>query len=79
MIEKINFENYDTSINLLEGHFFITGAFYKAFLDNNFNSIEINNYRYVNGEFVLKSNSAFSFKYGVDSKNIPDLYEYENY
>lgn len=77
--QEMFFSNYDESINLLKNHFFINGAFYKSFSDNNYNSYEIKEYSFENNQYILINTALSSFNYTVDSNNIPNLFDYEYY
>lgn len=77
--KEMFFSNYDESINLLKNHFFINGAFYKSFSDNNYNSYEIKEYSFENNQYILVNTALSSFNYTVDSNNIPNLFDYEYY
>ncbi|WP_372792838.1 hypothetical protein [Lutibacter sp.] len=72
----IIFSNYDTSKNLLKGLFFIHGAFYKAFSNNNYKTVELNSYDYENNNYILReTNYSLNFNFDVNSEGIPDLFE----
>lgn len=68
--------NYDTHENLLQGKYFVNGAFYKAFSKNNFRNFERKHYNYIGGEYVDSGNfSSFSFNTNVDQNGLVDLFE----
>lgn len=69
------FLNYDNTENLLKGKYFINGALYKAFSNNNYQRVEINTYNYINNEYILYNflNSYFTLTY--NSNNIADIFE----
>lgn len=46
------FSEFDTNENLAKGMYFIKGAFYKAFSNNNHKRVERKRYDYINGAFV---------------------------
>ena len=60
------FSEFDNTTNLLKGLFYIDGAFYKAFSQNNFQKITQNNYNYIDGEFIIDSGGYRSFNFGVN-------------
>ena len=76
MKTEIFFSNYDHSLNLLKGKFFINGAFYRAFSENNYNKVVVKNYSMDNNQLTLYSILGDSISYQVNSANIPDLFEY---
>ena len=71
--------DYDQSINLLKGHYYIHGAFYNAFSTNNYKKRFVNTYSYSNNQYTQISASSRSINYNIDSNNIPDLFGYEIY
>jgi hypothetical protein len=73
------YSDYDQSINLLKGYYYIHGAFYSAFSKNNYKNRVVNIYSYSNNQYAQISTSSLSINYNVDSNNIPDLFEYEIY
>jgi len=73
------YSNYDQSINLLKGYYYIHGAFYNAFSTNNYKKRIVNTYSYSNNQYTQISASSLSINYNIDSNNIPDLFEYEKY
>ena len=77
--KEIIFSSYDQSKNLLKGLYYIHGAFYNAFSTNNYRKREIKTYTLSNNQYSLLSTSTDSICYNIDSKNIPDLFEYESY
>ena len=81
IISKTEFlySDYDQSINLLKGYYYIHGAFFSAFSTNNYKKREVNTYTYSNNQYTQISISSITLNYNVDSNNIPDLFEYENY
>lgn len=81
IISKVEFiySDYDQSINLLKGFYYIHGAFYNAFSINNYKKREVNTYSCSNNQYTQISSSIVSINYSIDSNNIPDLFEYEIY
>lgn len=73
------YSDYDQSINLLKGCYYIHGAFYNAFSTNNYQTRVVNTYSYSNNQYTQLSTSNVTINYKVDSNNIPDLFEYEIY
>ena len=73
------YSDYDQSINLLKGYYYIHGAFYNAFSTNNYKERFVNTYSYNNNQYTQISASSLSINYNIDSNNIPDLFEYEIY
>lgn len=73
------YSDYDQSINMLKGYYYIHGAFYNAFSKNNYKKREVNSYSYSNNQYTLTSTSNLSFEYDIDENNIPNLFEYEIY
>jgi hypothetical protein len=71
--------DYDQSINLLKGYYYIHGAFYNAFSTNNYKKRFVNTYSYSNYQYTQISTSSLSINSNIDSNNIPDLFEYEKY
>lgn len=71
----INISNYDTNENLLQGKYFVNGAFYKAFSKNNFRNFERIKYNYVNDQFVENGIYKFWFDTIVDQNGLVDLFE----
>jgi len=76
---EIIFSDFDQSINLLKGFYYIHGAIYNAFSTNNYQKRQINTYSCSNNQYTQISSSIVSIDYTVDSNNIPDLFEYETY
>ena len=76
---EIIFSDYDQSINLLKGFYYIHGAFYNAFSTNNYKKRQVNTYSCSNNQYTQISSSIVSINYTVNSNNIPDLFEYEIY
>lgn len=70
------FSDFDNTENLLKGKFYINGAFFNAFSNNNYRKMVINYYTYTNNQFVLNDYSSLNFNFGYDSNNISDLFEY---
>lgn len=70
------FSDYDNTENLLKGKFYINGAFYKAFSNNNYRKVINNTYKFDNNQFVLLNSSTINLTFGYDSNNISDLFEY---
>lgn len=66
--EEYFFDDYDTSDNLLKGKFYINGAFFKAFSNNNYRSYRYNNYIIENGVYRLRQ----SFEQGINFTNGPE-------
>jgi len=75
--KDVLFSEYDSSLNLLKGKFFINGAFYAAFSNNNFKRVDIKIYEYVDEQYVLLSENFYTFGYSIGENNIPDLFEQE--
>lgn len=68
--------NYDTYENLLQGMYFVNGAFYKAFSKNNFRNLERKHYNYIGGQYVENGNFYnFGFNTSVDQNGLVDLFE----
>lgn len=76
---EIIYSDYDQSINLLKGYYYIHGAFYNSFSTNNYKKREVNTYSCNNNQYTQISNSSVTFDYIVDSNNIPDMFGYETY
>jgi hypothetical protein len=72
------FSGYDKSINLLKGKFFITGAFYCAFSENNHNKMVVQNYSMVDNELAVYSRYPDTITYHLNSANVPDLFNYRH-
>jgi hypothetical protein len=73
---EYTFENYDNTPNLLKGMYYINGAFFKAFSNNNFQKYTYQNYNYVNNEFVPNGNSkSISFSLTYNSDNVASIFE----
>ena len=72
------FSDYDNTENLLKGKFYINGAFFNAFSNNNYRKMVINYYAFVNNQYVLNDYSTLDFNFGYDSNNISNLFEYKN-
>ena len=77
--KELIFSDYDNNENFLKGLFFINGAFYKAFSDNNFKTIEYKTYDYINDEFELDLDNGYSisFDFEVNNNGIVDIFELE--
>lgn len=76
MKTEMIFSGYDKSINLLKGKFFITGAFYCAFSENNHNKMVVQNYSMVDNELAVYSRYPDTITYHLNSANVPDLFTY---
>lgn len=74
--KEYRFMNYDNSQNLLKGMFYVSGAFFTAFSDNNYQRLEINNYTYSNGIYTLNGNGySQGPPFTYDENNIADVFE----
>jgi hypothetical protein len=70
------FSDYDTNENLMKGLFFLDGAFYKAFSNNNYQKISRYNYNYSDGEFTPSGNESFrSFNYGTNEDGTNGMFQ----
>lgn len=69
------FLNYDDKENLLKGKYYINGALFKAFSNNNYQRIEINQYSYNNNEYVLNTFWQGNFTLTYNSNNIAEIFE----
>lgn len=67
--------NYDSNENLLQGKYFVNGAFFKAFSKNNFRKFEKTQYNYIDGQFVENGIYKFWFDTFVDQNGLVDLFE----
>lgn len=73
---EYTFENYDGTPNLLKGMFYINGAFYKAFSNNNFQKYSYQSYNYVNNEYISNGNFyTINFTLAYNSDNIASIFE----
>lgn len=67
---EITFSGFDNKPNLLKGKFYIDGAFYKAFSDNNYTSISARYYDYNGQDFTLDPSytfdGSFTLNYNMD-------------
>lgn len=72
----ITLSNYDSNENLLQGKYFVNGAFFKAFSKNNFRKFEKIQYNYIDGQFV-ESGLIYKFWFDVivDQNGLVDLFE----
>lgn len=71
-----SFENYDNAPNLLKGMFYINGAFYKAFSNNNFQKYTYQSYSYTNNQYVPTGTlTSKSFTLTYNSNNIASIFE----
>ena len=79
IISKTEFiySDYDQSINLLKGYYYVHGAFYNTFSTNNYQKRVVNTYSFNNNQYTQLSTSSLSINYNIDTNNIPDLFEYE--
>ncbi|MFZ4455874.1 MAG: hypothetical protein ACOYOT_06600 [Bacteroidales bacterium] len=73
------YSDYDQSINLLKGLYYIHGAFNNAFSANNYRKSSLNIYSVSNNQLTLKSSTNETTNFRVDANNIPDLFGYEYY
>jgi len=75
--KELIFSDYDNNDNLLKGLFFVSGAFYKAFSDNNFKTLEYKIYNYENNEFILDLENGYSYNLNFELNNdgIVNLFE----
>lgn len=74
---EYSFLNYDTSENLLKGKFYINGAFFQAFSKNNYTTLKIKEYTFINNEYTLADESGTSFELTYDADHIASLFERE--
>ncbi|WP_053993034.1 hypothetical protein [Mangrovimonas sp. TPBH4] len=67
--------NFDNSDNLLKGLFFVEGAFYKAFCQNNYQKVEINEYFHENEELILYSTYSTTNHFNTNENGISEIFE----
>ena len=58
------FSQYDNTINLLKGKFYINGKFFNAFSENNYRRIDIKFYNFVDNAYQYDSNQGGWTDYG---------------
>ncbi len=76
--KEILFSEFDQSPNPLKNKFYILGAFYRAFSNNNYRKYQINEYGMVDGEFIQTSSYSFSMPFAYTSAGNPVYGDYEN-
>lgn len=69
------FLNYDATENLLKGKYYIDGAFFNGFSNNNYQRFEMNQYSYNNGTYTQTSNYYATFPLTYSSDNVADVFE----
>lgn len=74
---EILFSQFDDSENLAKGLFFVDGLFYKSFSNNNYGRIDLENYSFINNEFVLDNSSYMSFNNQLNSDGVSIIFEAE--
>jgi len=73
---EIILSNYDSHENLLQGKYFVNGAFFNAFSKNNFRNFERKHYTYIGDQYVESGNSyGFNFTTNVGQNGLVDLFE----
>lgn len=72
--EEYLFSNYDNSDNLLKGKYYINGAFFKAFSNNNYKSYVYNKYLVENGNYKLEKQYSLNIDFVNGPQNFPDLF-----
>jgi len=63
--KEIVFSNYDSNPNPFKGMYYITGAFYRSFSNNNYSKMTITEYTKIDGEFIVtfEFTKEFDFEY----------------
>ena len=75
---EILFQEYDSSPNPFKGKYYVLGAFYRSFSENNYRSYTINTYnRLDDGSFQLYQTLEASPPFGYTDDNYPLFGNYE--
>ncbi len=75
--KEILFENYDQKPNPFKNLYYLPGAFYRAFSNNNYLGITINQYGYLaDSTFGITSTSHYSTTISYDSDGYPNFGDY---
>jgi|GEM_PF-2342762 len=69
------FKNYDTSPNLLKGKFYIEGAFFAAFSNNNYTRWEERSSYVVDGQEIFSDPSYVDYGLTYDTNGIATIFE----
>ncbi len=65
------FIDYDNSINYLKGKFYIIGAFYRSFSDNNYRKMIIKYYSFLNNQYSLTREISYDYSpFQYNSNNV---------
>lgn len=71
------FQEYDTKPNPLKNMFHLSGAFFRAFSENNYQKLTINEYRKLeNGEIGITSTSWYTSPIEYNAKGYPKFGDY---
>lgn len=74
----IVFSEFDDSINLMQGLFYVDGSFYLAFSKNVYKSITNIVYEYVNGDFIaLSPGATYSYDLGINEDGTNAIFQQE--
>ncbi len=69
------FTNYDTSPNLLKGKFYVEGAFFAAFSENNYRRREVRSSYVVDGQEIFTEPSYVEYGLTYDADGVATLFE----
>ena len=76
--KEILFQDYDNNPNPFKNRYYLLGAFYRAFSENNFSKYTINEYGYLNdGSFGQNSSFTFTMPIKYNKYNLPIFGDYE--
>ena len=78
LVREILFQNYDNSPNPFKNMYYVRGAFYRAFSENNYTKITNNEYGYlIDGTFGITAHSWWSMPISYNADGYPKFGEYE--
>lgn len=74
--KEIIFSNYDNNPNPFKGMYYITGAFYRSFSENNYSKMTITKYTKNEDEFVVTFDITKEFDFGYYNSGYPKFGNY---
>ncbi|MDD4972311.1 MAG: hypothetical protein PHT07_23020, partial [Paludibacter sp.] len=76
--KEILFQEFDNRLNPFKNMYYVKGAFFRAFSDNNYKSVTINKYRRSpEGELELMSYEWFSMPFSYNKNGYPMFGDYQ--